>query len=82
MLSDPASSRYEVAQALQLSPNDWDTRMRAILTYEALGRRSDALALLAGATSAQIAEVNRYPGIDGLRRDPYFVQLLVSYQVQ
>jgi len=82
MLSDPASSLYEVAQASQLSPNDWDTRMRAILTYEALGRRSNALALLAGSTSAQVAELNRYPGIDGLRRDPYFVQLLISNQVQ
>jgi Tfp pilus assembly protein PilF len=46
-LGDRRRAASEIAQALQLTPNDADVRQIAVRTYEALGQREESLAVLA-----------------------------------
>ncbi|MBK7931539.1 MAG: hypothetical protein IPJ98_29910 [Bryobacterales bacterium] len=66
----------ELAQALQLGPHDNDTLRMAILTHEALGRRPDALSLLASAPPDLRADLARYPDLADLHRDSRFSSLI------
>lgn len=72
----------EIAQALQLSPSDGDTRAMAALTYEALGRRDDAIAVLNSSNPETRADLNRWPDVPGLRADVRFQRLLKVQTVQ
>ena len=80
-LGEQSRAESEIAQALQLSPNDADTRQMAALTYEVLGRHDDALALLTASSSAIVADLSRWPDAADLRQDPRFLQLLASRQI-
>jgi serine/threonine protein kinase/tetratricopeptide (TPR) repeat protein len=79
-LGERRSAEFEVAQALQQSPNDADTRWMAAITYEALGRRSDTLNILASSPVGVIADVNRWPDLADLHKDSRFLQLLAAHQ--
>ncbi len=68
-------SVYEVNQALALSPDNNDARMWAIRTYEFLGRRAEALALLKESPSGVRDEVSWWPDAAGLVADPRFRSL-------
>ena len=81
-LGDARRAESEIVQALRLSPADADTRFIAALTYEALGRRQDTLAVLDASPKDVIADLNRWPEVDDLHRDPRFIQLLASHQIK
>lgn len=50
----------------------------AVLTYEALGRRDEALATLHYATPELLREVDRDPDLADFRQDPRFRQLVAT----
>ena len=68
----------EIAQALQLSPGDNNTRRMAVKTYEALGRRDDSIAVLSTSPYDVLADVSRYPDLADLSRDSRFRTMLGS----
>ena len=78
-LGDRRRAESEIAQALQLSPNDADTRWMAAITYEALGRRNDTLSVLAASPRGVLADVSRWPDVADLHNDSRFLQLLASH---
>ena len=77
-LGDRTRAESEIAQALQLSPTDANTRWMAALTYEALGQRDATLAVLTGASSELIADLSRWPDVADLHKDPRFLQMVAS----
>jgi len=80
-LGDSQRAEFEIGQALQLSRDNSDTCLIAVLTYEALRHREDTLGLLTS-SPAVLPQLSRYPELADLRRDPRFVQLLSSNHVQ
>jgi tetratricopeptide (TPR) repeat protein len=76
-LGNGRRAESEAAQALQMAPDDSNTRWMAVMTYEALGRRDSALTVLKGAPAELLADLNRWPDAADLRRDPRFLKLLV-----
>jgi eukaryotic-like serine/threonine-protein kinase len=77
-LGDRRRAEFEIAQALQQSP-DADTRWMAVTTYEALGHRDDTLSVLATSPSGVIADISRWPDVADLHKDSRFIQLLASH---
>jgi Flp pilus assembly protein TadD len=77
-LGDRRRAESEIAQALQLSPNDADALWAAAMTYEALGRRERTLAVMRDSPQEVLAEVSRWPDVADLRTDPRFLQLVAS----
>jgi Flp pilus assembly protein TadD len=77
-LGERSRAASEIAQALSLGPNDSDVQFRAVLTYEFLNRRDDALAILAAAPAGNLADVNRWPDLADLHTDPRFLDLLAA----
>ena len=75
-LGNAPRAASELSQALQLGPHDNDTLRMAILTYEVLGRRPAALALLASAPPGLRADLARYPDLADLHRDSRFSSLI------
>jgi Flp pilus assembly protein TadD len=80
-LGERGRAGSEIAQALQLSPNSADTQWMAVLTYESLGRREDALAVLSTSSSEMLADMDRWPDLAYLRQDSRFKELLTSHGV-
>jgi len=74
-LGDHARAESEIKQALELSPNDTDTRWMAVLTYEALDQRRATLDLLSTSSAEFLADVSRWPDLAELHRDSRFQQL-------
>jgi len=81
-LGEEQRAESEIAQALQLSPNDADTRWAAAITYEALGQRDNTLAVLSSSPPGVLADLSRWPDVADLHRDPRFLQLLASHPSQ
>ena len=81
-LGDRSRAESEIAQALQLSSNDADTRWMAALTYEALGQRDNTLAVLSASPAGVLADVSRFPDVADLRKDARFQQILASHQLK
>ena len=81
-LGDPQRAASEIAQAMQLSPNDPDTSWVAAVTYEALGQRENTLAVLKGSPEGVLADLSRWPDVADLHKDPRFLQLLASHQLK
>ena len=81
MLGDSQRADFEIAQTLQVSGDDSDVSLMAVLTYEALGSREKTLALLTRLPTV-LGQLNRYPELADLRRDPRFLQLLSSNHIQ
>src|SRR5262249_24940332 len=71
-------SEYEIAQALALPATDEQARRMAVRTYEALGRREQALSVLEHAPAALIGDIGRYPDMADLGHDPRFRQLVAK----
>ena len=74
----PDRARSEVSQALQLSPQDNDTRWLAVLTYEALRDPDAAFGLLTTAPASVIRDLSRWPDAADLSQDPRFLGLIVK----
>ncbi|HTS49503.1 MAG TPA: protein kinase [Bryobacteraceae bacterium] len=81
-LRDSNRAESEIAQALQVSPDDAPTRDMAVKTYDALGERSKALAILVGSPDQVLADVRLDADLAGLQNDPQFQQLLASRQIK
>ena len=71
-------ARREIGQARRFSPHDGKVIRRAVLTYEALGQRQDALTTLRDAPPAVLQELTRQPDLTDLQRDPTFQRLVRS----
>jgi serine/threonine-protein kinase len=77
-LGDRKRAESEVAQALQLSPESNVTRGTAVWTYEALGQRDNALAILRASSDDVVLDAARWPDLADLHQDSRFQQLLAS----
>ena len=75
-LGDRSWAESEISQALRSSPGDKRVVLRAVLTYEALGLRNDAVATLSAATPELLRELDRDPDLAELRQDSRFRQLV------
>jgi tetratricopeptide (TPR) repeat protein len=70
-------ARATALRALRLAPNDGNVLRRLVFTYEALGERKEALAMLARAMKqkAQLTEIKYSPELKSLREDPRYRQI-------
>ena len=77
-LRDPDRAKFEIDQAIRDLPNDGRVRFMAVATWEALGRRDDALALLQTFSHAELAAVSQWPDMADLSSDSRFLKLTAS----
>lgn len=75
-LGDRPMAERELAQALSLGGETRTVVRRAAISYEALGERERALAVLESAPPDVLRELSRQPDLTGLRADPRFLRLL------
>jgi Flp pilus assembly protein TadD len=79
-------ARFQIGEALRLSPNERDTRAWAIETYEVLGSHDLAFEILNGSPVNMVrgilVELTRFPGMADFNGDSRFVKMLASYHVQ
>jgi tetratricopeptide (TPR) repeat protein len=73
-LGERQRAESEIAQALQSSSAAPDVRQLAVWTYEALGRRDDALNILKGSSEPVVASAVRGADLADFRQDPRFQQ--------
>jgi tetratricopeptide (TPR) repeat protein len=66
----------EIAQALRLSPKNAETQFMAVLTYESLHRRDEALAIVSTAPVGTVRDLSRWPDLADLHQDARFLDLL------
>jgi serine/threonine-protein kinase len=76
--NDPGRAESEVTQALQMWPDDTETRFSAVNTYEALGEREKALAVLAGSSKEVLASAARSFELTSLQQDAGFRQMMAN----
>ena len=81
-LGDRKRAESEIAQALQLSPESNGTRGAAVWTYETLGQRENALAILKASSDDVLVDAARWPDLADLHQDSRFQQLLASRKVK
>ena len=81
-LGNNKRAESEIAQALQLSPDDASTRDMAIRTYEALGERSKTLAILVGSPDQVLADVRLTAETSRLTKRPTLSTNLSSQQIK
>jgi hypothetical protein len=74
-------AEQEIAQAMTFSPDGSSVRWMAVVTYEALGEHDAALSVLGSASPELVADLNRWPDLAELHKDPRFIQLLASKHV-
>jgi len=77
-LGDSARAEDEISQAKELSPSDTKVIRRAVLTYEALGLRDQAIDALRDATPELLRELDRQPDLAGFRQDSRFKQVVAK----
>ena len=77
-LGDTRRGQDEIGQALELSPGDSEVIRKAVLTYDAMGQRDQAIKVLALATPEAIEELNRHPDLADFRRDKRFIQVVAQ----
>ena len=66
----------ETAQALHAAPGDSTVLRHAVLTYEAMGLRQQALDCLTNPTPEVLRDLEREPDLADFCRDPRFLQLV------
>jgi Flp pilus assembly protein TadD len=81
-LGDSKRAETEIAQAPVQSPDDAQVRFMAVATFEAMGRRDDALKILNTFSYPELADVNRWPDLADLSQDSRFLQLFASRQTK
>ena len=77
-LGDRARAQAEVSQALKSSPGIKGVIRNAVLTYEVLGQRDKAIAVLGHATPEVLQELQRHPDLADFSHDPRFQDLVVK----
>ena len=75
-LGDASSAEFELAQALQMEPQNVRVRRRAVLTYEVLKHRSKTLQVLRDSPKSLVSDLSHDPSLADLQRDPQFQELL------
>ncbi len=68
----------ETAQALQLAPRELNVIWLAVLTYETLGMRDKAIAVLRTAPPEMLGDLKRWPDVADLTADSRFIELTVA----
>ncbi len=71
-------AQSETEQALQLDPFQLNVRWMAVSTYETLGMRDDALAVLRPAPPEMLEDLKRWPDVADLTADPRFKELTAA----
>ena len=79
-LGDVQRGQDEIRQALQLSPGDNKVIRKAVLTYEALGQRDQAVNVLRAATPEVFQELDRQPDLADFRQDIRFKQVVAQIE--
>jgi serine/threonine-protein kinase len=77
-LGDRKRAEDEIRQALRLAPGDNTVIRRAVLTYEVLGHRDEALAALRGATPDLVRNLSSDPDLADFCQDLRFRQLVAE----
>jgi len=77
-LGDTQRAQTEIGQALKLSPGNKSVIRNAVLTYEALAQREQAIEALHGATPELLRELEHHPDLADLSSDPRFQQLVTQ----
>jgi tetratricopeptide (TPR) repeat protein len=77
-LGQSALAEDYIREALKFSPGDSKVVRRAVLTYEALGKRGDAIAVLGAAGPDMLHELGRHPDLADFSRDARFRPLLIK----
>ena len=75
-LGDRREAQFELAQALAMEPENTQALRNAAITYEILGQRDKALAVLRPAPPFLLRELNRQPDVKDLCRDPRFQAMM------
>ncbi len=75
-------ARSEIAAALNSPSRDDQVLLCAVLTYEALGDRGQALAAAAAVTPQTLIEIDHHPDLAGLQDDSRFKQMRVEKQIK
>jgi tetratricopeptide (TPR) repeat protein len=76
ILGDPRAAQYEALQALSMDPENAEVMRDAVLMYEVLHRREEALKVLQRAPRGLLGELSRQPDVKGLQQDPRFQELI------
>jgi tetratricopeptide (TPR) repeat protein len=71
-LGEPTRAVYELEQALNRDPKDKNVRKYAVLTYESIGDRDNALLILREGTIQVLEEIELTWGAERLRQDPRY----------
>jgi tetratricopeptide (TPR) repeat protein len=79
-LGDVKRAQDEISQALELLPGDTQVILNAVLTYETLGERDQAIKVLGLATPEVLKKVNRQPDLVDLREDGRFMQVVAQIE--
>ena len=74
-LGDRDRAEFEIAQALQMAPEDGKVMRIAALTFEVLKQRSKTLKSLRNAPAGVLGELSRQPDLRELQQDPGFTEL-------
>ena len=75
-LGDGKRGQDEISQALELLPGDTQVILNAVLTYETLGERDEAIKVLGLATPELLEKLNRHPDLADFRQDVRFIQVV------
>ena len=75
-LGDANRAEFEMAQALQMDPQNVRVRRRAVLAYEVLKYRSKALQVLRDSPKSLASDLSHDPSLANLQKDPLFQELL------
>ncbi len=80
LLGDAKRGQDEINQALELSPGDAEVILNAVLTYETLRERDQAIKVLGLATPELLKELNRQPDLADFRQDIRFKQVVTEIE--
>jgi len=68
----------ETKQALRLAPGELNVIWMAVMTYEALGMRDEAIAILRTAPPEMLEDLKRWPDVADLTADSRFIELTAA----
>src|SRR5579884_1020526 len=75
-LGERRIAEFELAQAIELAPEDAMVMREAVIAFEAIGARERSLKVLRRAPRYVLQELNLQPDVRGLRQDVRFQEML------
>ena len=76
LLGDLSAARFEASQALSMEPENAIVVREAVIMYEVMQQREEALRLLRRAPRWLLGELSRQPDVKGLQQDSRFQELI------